>query len=119
MRAVLLAIFIVACSDKSGDDTAPVTETGPCADAPVVTWNSFGEGFLRENCQSCHASTAPDRHDAPEETVFDTLEDALANADRILARATGDDPTMPPEGGVDEDDRARLEIWLTCWREEI
>ena len=33
---------------------------------------------------------------------------------RILARAASEDPTMPPEGGVDADDRQRLTWWLEC-----
>ena len=85
-----------------------------CADAPVTTWNNFGEGFLVENCQPCHASTSVDRHDAPESVTFDTLVDVVAQRARILFKATGDQPDMPPAGGVSEEDRARLEAWLLC-----
>jgi len=92
-------------------------DTGLCADAPVVTWNSFGHGFLLENCQSCHAQEAEDRHDAPAEVSFDTHPDALLWAARILERAAADPPTMPPQGGTSADDRALLSIWLTCWRD--
>jgi uncharacterized membrane protein len=83
----------------------------------VVTWNNFGQGFLIENCQTCHASTSPNRHDAPEEITFDTEADVSRWKDAILDEATGDDPQMPPEGGVTEDDRYKLEVWLTCFVE--
>jgi len=93
----------------SGDDTAD-----PCADVPTVTYNNFGQGFMTENCQGCHASTAPNRYGAPAEVIFDTVEDCWALVDRVLVRSTGDDATMPPQGGVSADDRTKLEWWLTC-----
>ena len=85
-----------------------------CSDAQLVTWDSFGQGFMIENCQACHASTTPNRYNAPEEVFFDTKEDAWYWKDRILARSAGDDASMPPNGGVNEDDRTRLRWWLEC-----
>lgn len=85
-----------------------------CKDAPLVTYNNFGQGFLSEHCQGCHASTAPDRNDAPEEITFDTADEAWEKAEDILLQATGEEPLMPPRGGVSEEDRLRLEVWLTC-----
>lgn len=108
-------LLLLACGNK--DDSVAI-DTAFCADAPVVTWASFGQGFTIENCQSCHASTTADRYGAPEDVVFDSFADVKAQSDLILAVATGDDPSMPPEGGVDEDDRARLEYWLRCWLQE-
>ena len=120
---LLLLSVSVACKDKdvgpeTGEttrDTATDTATEAfCADAPAVSWNSFGQGFLIGNCNGCHSSATTNRNDAPEKVTFDTVDEAWAWASRILARATGDDPSMPPEGGVDEDDRVRLEWWLRC-----
>lgn len=117
----LLLLGLAACGDKdtdpaAGSDTGglPVADTGMCADAPVVTWENFGHGFVLERCQSCHASTADNRYGAPEGVTFDTKEETLAQSDRILARAV-DAETMPPSGGVDPDDLELLELWLTCW----
>lgn len=111
-------------SGDSAVDSAPVDSDPPpqdsattdpfCADAPTLAWANFGEGFMRESCQGCHASTAPDRHDAPEDVTFDTAEQCWAWAEEILETATGADPTMPPRGGVTDDDRTRLEWWLRC-----
>lgn len=81
---------------------------------PVLAYTNFGEGFLRESCQGCHASTTLDRHDAPEDVTFDTVEQVWEQADDILRTATGDDPSMPPQGGVSADDRTRLLWWLQC-----
>jgi hypothetical protein len=102
-------------ADDSGTDSGTDSVDPICADAPVVTWDSWGQGFLSANCQSCHSSTTLDRHGAPDDIIFDDRDTALAVSDRILARSAGDNPTMPPSGGVSEDDRYRLEVWLTCW----
>lgn len=110
MRAIPL-VALLACGDKP---TETAQDTSPCADAPTVTWETWGEGFVTENCQACHASSSPDRNGAPEDVVFDSEADVLDQAVTVLAVAAGEAPTMPPEGGVSDDDRALLEIWLTC-----
>lgn len=120
---LLLPVALLACGDRGADDDdgGDSADTGVptwCEDAPVVTWNSFGEGFVTEHCQACHASTTGDRNGAPDDVVFDTQGDAIAHADRILARAAGAEPSMPPRGGVPDDDKQKLEIWLQCWEGE-
>lgn len=101
-------------------DTANTTDTGDdtgdslCAEAPTVTWNNFGDGFLRQSCQGCHASTSATRYGAPEAVTFDTVEQAWAWSARILARSGTETPTMPPAGGVEPEDRLLLVYWLTC-----
>ena len=133
----MLLGLLLACSAarapasaKAGDDSAAETDSASttdsgaaddsaaidpfCVDQPVVTWANFGAGFLLEACQGCHASATPDRHGAPEGVSFDTVDEAWAWQARILARAAGDAPTMPPLGGVTDSDRLLLEIWLRC-----
>ena len=128
MSLLSLLLLFVACSNSNGEDTATLTDsdtaddgyfldgdTGQCSDVPVVTWSTFGQGFMDFYCQGCHASTTQNRHDAPESVVFDNEEDCIDQAGRILARSIGPNPTMPPSGGVIEDDLYLLEVWLTCW----
>lgn len=105
----MILLTLAACTGAAPDSAADA-----CADAPVVTWANFGQGFLLEQCQGCHASTTANRHDAPEDIVFDTVDDAWGQADGILARAGAEPPTMPPEGGTTEDDRQLLRWWLEC-----
>lgn len=111
----MLLITLLACAGTDGP--AETGETGLCADAPVVTYETFGAGFMTENCQSCHASTSPDRQDAPESVVFDTVDQVWTLRERILQLAVPESPSMPPLGGTTADDRAKLEIWLTCAEE--
>lgn len=93
-----------------------------CANAPLVTWASFGDAFATRHCTGCHASTAIDRHGAPEGVDFDDRDTFLAYSMMILdmvARDAGDPPpddlpAMPPGGGVDDDERTLLRTWLTC-----
>jgi len=120
--AVLVIALGLGCDQGAVEPVGPVDPEGPiilpppdwCADAPITTWNNFGEGFLVENCQPCHASTSVDRHDAPLSVTFDSPNEVAAHRARILVNATGDEPEMPPAGGVSEEDRARLEAWLSC-----
>ncbi len=105
-------------------DTDDGTGTGSgelsCDDAPVVTYDTFGRGFLSTYCDGCHAPAVVDRQGAPANVVFDTRDRAAEFADRILARSApegGAPVTMPPAGGIVAADIARLEIWLTCYRD--
>ena len=107
--SIAICALVTACGEKEPLDTADL-----CSDVPTVTWNNFGHGFVLENCQGCHASTTPNRYGAPEEVYFDTVEDAWTWSQRMLIRSTGDNPTMPPNGGVDVDERTKLEWWLLC-----
>jgi len=106
VRAPILLALLAGCAGGESDD--------PCADAPVVTYASFGQDFMRENCQSCHASTSDNRNGAPEDVVFDTEDDVWERADRVLERAGAEPPTMPPQGGLEADDQERMRIWLEC-----
>lgn len=106
-----------ATDDTATDDTAAADTAAAdplCADAVPLTWETFGEGFLLESCDVCHTESAPDRFGAPVGVSFDTVEQAWSWSGRILARSTGEDPDMPPMGGVTEDDRTRLYWWLGC-----
>lgn len=105
-----MILILWACSG-AGDS---VPRTGPCDDAPIVTYDNFGRGFFQENCNTCHAAGTPDRHGAPEEMSFDDADQIWALKEPILASSAVEPPTMPPQGGTTEDDREKLQIWLEC-----
>lgn len=106
-----MMLLLVGCTGSEPADTA----ASVCDGAPFASWDSFGHGFLVEQCQPCHATTAPERYGAPVEVTFDDEAIALAQKSSILRVATGDAPTMPPAISVEERDRYLLEVWLTCW----
>lgn len=116
---MILAVLLAGCPSEGDDSTPVVTEDAFCADAPTVTWETFGAGFLTENCRTCHSAGTPDRHDAPEGVDFDTVEEAWTWGARILERTLAEDveQLMPPMGGLTEDDKYLLEVWLTCGTE--
>jgi uncharacterized membrane protein len=116
--------FAPACSEdppvEDGEQLEePEADIESCGEeTPLVTWATFGQGFVRTNCQGCHSSDAADRHGAPETIVFDTPKDVGKHRAAILAAVGADVPTMPPAGGVLDQDRARLRIWLGCFAGE-
>ena len=110
-------LLMLSCGGGSdGDDTGTADA---CHDAPVLTWENFGQGFVLEHCQSCHAAAAPYRSQTdnppPDTVTFDTHEQTIALRTLILAASTGETPSMPPQGGVSPMDIDKLDIWLNCW----
>ena len=100
--------FLGGCAgDEPGD-------SGYCADAPTVTYETFGDGFLTQNCRTCHSSGQTVRQGAPEDVNFDDAASVWASKDLVLALAAVDSPTMPPLGGTTVDDRYLLRVWLEC-----
>lgn len=102
------ALALAGCPEPEADDELS------CDDHPVVTWQSFGQQFLSDNCQGCHASSSPDRQGAPESVTFDTESQVQEHAARMLFAATGEGPYMPPDGGPTPQERLQLQVWLTC-----
>jgi cytochrome c5 len=120
MRFVTLPLLLLACGASDPLDTADsAVVDSDCSDAQLVTYNSFGKSFLTHSCQGCHASTAPDRYGAPEDVTFDDLESVWERSSIILAVAVGDEPTMPPQGGVNDMERTKLRWWLQCGEEGL
>ena len=87
----------------------PSEESEDCAG---LYYENFGENFLRENCQGCHASTAQDREGAPVGISFDSRADVLTHLPAIISEMQ--EGTMPPAGGVPEEEHAAFELWLSC-----
>ncbi|MSQ03509.1 MAG: hypothetical protein EXR71_16730 [Myxococcales bacterium] len=118
---MVLVLTLAACSathpaqSPDLDSATGQSETAdPCADAATLDWDNFGHGFLIQHCNGCHAASADDRHGAPLDHTYDTVEDAWTHAEGILARAASASPSMPPRGGVSDDDRVQLFWWLAC-----
>jgi uncharacterized membrane protein len=112
-----LAVAAAGCGDES--DHTSGDAPAECAGQPVASYDTFGQPFVTFHCQGCHAGTLSGdaRLGAPPEVTFDDESLVLALSDRILARAAADAPTMPPAGGTTAEERARLKVWLTCFKD--
>ncbi len=109
MVAALAALSTVSCG--SSDDTAAV-----CTFEPPLTYDNYGKAYLDQYCNGCHSSLLPEGHrrNAPIGIDFDTYSGVLFWAERIVARATGDAPTMPPGGGPAANEVTVFKEWLEC-----
>ncbi|MFT5687152.1 MAG: putative membrane protein [Myxococcota bacterium] len=109
-----MIFLLLACSDK-GTDSAPPVSSAPewCAEEVDVTYDNFGEGFLLTHCQGCHAQETPNRFGAPESVYFDTRAEVDVWRDTIY-RVVFTDLTMPPAGGITDDELSLADIWLQC-----
>lgn len=85
-----------------------------CETAPLVNWANFGNAFMIQNCNGCHASTTPERYGAPPLATFDTPEEVWMQKASVLYAAGGEAPRMPPSGGTTDVQRLKLAIWLEC-----
>ena len=88
-----------------------------CATAPLITWDNWAGALITTHCQGCHASASPNRYGAPTSCSFDTKQQTLNWLDRIHIRVI-EQETMPPAGGLLNEDLEMLEIWLECWAEK-
>lgn len=105
---ILLGV-LVGCGGQSEAELA-------CDRVPPLTYETFGKGFIEQNCTGCHSSyltTVEDRNYAPPSVNLNTYADIVYWVDRVDVR-TLVDQDMPPAGGISEDTRAMVKEWLTC-----
>ena len=107
----MILLLLWACG--AGGQTETDTSTSLCTDPSVPSYEEWTQGFLMSKCQSCHASTAANRYGAPEPVTFDTYEQ-VDNWRSSIARTVLDEQSMPPSGGVTDEERILLELWLHC-----
>jgi hypothetical protein len=95
---------------------SPPVEDTACGRQPPLDWNNFGQGHLDTHCTGCHGSllAVDDRRGAPIGVDLDSYGGALQWAERLEARSTGSNPTMPPGGGPSPDELVLFEEWLSC-----
>lgn len=124
MVLALFALVAVAACSSEDTTTDPVVTEGPwasleerpCPDASFLTWENFGEPFMRSWCTGCHASTLPDslRAMAPVEVDLDSRDAVVQHLERVWFRAADQNATMPPAGGPGLAERELLGEWLAC-----
>ncbi|RJO74289.1 MAG: hypothetical protein C4523_01180 [Myxococcales bacterium] len=104
----LTTLAFLGCGDKL--DPAPAggdidTSNGSTYCYPV-------KQILENYCTRCHASalTGGSRNNAPTNVNFDTYEAAAASAERANGRIQ--DGTMPPGGGVSQEEKDAFQQWV-------
>ena len=103
--------------DSSEEEPEPMEEFDTadiCSTAPYVNWENKIRGLITTHCQGCHSSVTPYTYGAPESVNFDTEEDTISWKERIQIRVL-DEEDMPPAGGLLEEDKYLLQVWLSCW----
>jgi uncharacterized membrane protein len=110
--AVLLValVALAACKAEISIDDYPCPKEGT-----KLTYATFGQEYLAQNCQTCHGAASGDRKGAPSGYDFGTIESVREHKSRIFARAAADNVTMPP--GPDDPpagERYQLAEWLAC-----
>ena len=122
--ALALALFAAGCEEELGDPTGST-----CPTDSTLTYDNFGSEFMTHYCTGCHSETPPsgDRHGAPHDVNFDTLQQIQDDAEDIdRAAASGPDGTntfMPDKDAPHElsgfsmptmEERQQLGEWLAC-----
>ena len=106
--------LFLACNIEA-ETTADSTylDTATLVHCEEPSYQEWTEGFLMGKCQSCHAVHSPNRYGAPENVFFDSEEASiywLSSIERTVLNAE----TMPPSGGVTEEEKELLRRWIEC-----
>jgi hypothetical protein len=117
---VLAAAIAALCAcandqDNRTEELPPPPDPDTC-ETSYLRYDNFGEPFALDWCRGCHSSAVPAgmRQKAPMGVNFDTQADVAHWRERILIRAAGPEPSMPPAGGPADEERALLAEWLGC-----
>jgi len=103
MFIIMLTTFC-GCEDKVGCDNDITADE---------FWDTWIHGFFLSYCTGCHSSGTTNRFGAPEGVDFDSQDDVYFWLDRIDIRVVQEE-SMPPGGGVLEEDIERFQLWLEC-----
>ncbi len=104
--ALVIGSVSAACSEGEGTGST-------CPQGSTLTYESFGQSFMKSYCLSCHSNAG--RKQSP---LFETVEQIRArktDIDRLAAsgpNATNEE--MPDEGSCPTAERKKLGEWLAC-----
>jgi len=100
--AIVVLVFSACATDSSSGITA---ESVVCPPDSTLTYETFGEVFISENCQSCHASK--------ERPALGTQAAVQKNAKALINTAVTS-TSMPRGTSMSIEDRELLGEWLAC-----
>lgn len=103
-----VAALLVGCG---GEDLGDPTGSTCPADSEL-TYASFGQQFMQNNCLSCHGTGGP------QSPTLSSIEQIRAHSDEMdRAAASGPNGTntfMPDGASVSTEERRKLGEWLAC-----
>jgi uncharacterized membrane protein len=79
VRTLLLFSLIAGCTSSPSGAT--------CPDSNAPTYGSFGQTFMATYCADCHSATSANRHSAPSDVNFDSMDDIRAHLEDIDVEA--------------------------------
>ena len=103
----MMLLWMFACGTE---EVVSVEECSP------FYYENFGAGFMTEHCQGCHAEGAVDREGAPASISFDDVSSILEHRETIMFEI--EEETMPPAGGITQEERSVAIEWLNCMEEQ-
>jgi uncharacterized membrane protein len=114
-------VFVALLVSATGCTSTPSGAACPTDNA--VTYDNFGRDFMQTYCLGCHSVNATNRHGAPDDQNYDTLDDIRRHAAEIDGEAAkGPNATnsaMPELGGTvharpSDQERELLGQFLAC-----
>ncbi len=108
-----LSCMATSCDDHVVGSGVPLTAS--CLRSPPLDYDNFGDGMIGRQCRPCHSALVREaqRGGAPLGIDLDSELDVFTWADRIQVRSV-ELKTMPPAGGMLEEERDLLQEWLRC-----
>ena len=100
-QPTLLFLALTACTTAQSTGISAVS----CPPDNTLTYASFGQTFVQDNCLSCHKT-----RDRP---ILATQADIQLNANRILENAVYT-TAMPQDADMAIADRQTLGQWIAC-----
>jgi uncharacterized membrane protein len=99
--AALATLAVAACDDSTGITAEEIA----CPTTPTLTYASFGQRVIEENCNSCHATR--------ERPHLTTPAQVQAEAQDIIQEAVFHS-AMPEGADMTRELRVQLGQWLSC-----
>ena len=106
-------LFLAACGDKQDaiNDGDGTDEPAGC-ESGDVTWANAVSELMTTNCTACHSSerSGQDRNGAPNGVNFNSYDAATDSAEEANERIQRG--TMPPGGGLSQNQRDCFNAWV-------
>lgn len=105
MTKHLMALCLALGACTSAESTGITYSTLTCPTDSTLTYETFGQSFIADNCLECHAGKERPR--------LDSQAQVAANASKILQEAVYT-TAMPQDSSMTTAEREMLGEWIKC-----